>query len=265
MRVPPLDAHAHIDATIDASDLARLNARVFAMTRSLAEFESVSARRDSSVVWGLGLHPGLVRNQKAYSEERFRELIGLTPLVGEVGLDAKSRVSFELQLANLRSILSVLQVNPRIVSIHSYEATTEVIRELSRQPINGAILHWWLGTPAMTEEAVRLGCYFSVPPAMGRDAEVLHLIPKSRLLFETDHPSGDRFGPQPRRPGNTSEVERRVGAFHGLSRDEMRVLTWRNLAQLVKNTGTASLFGSAWTLPIEWVGRPSKGASHEPR
>lgn len=265
MRMLPVDVHAHIDAAISAADLGGLNAHIFAMTRSMAEFESVASRRDPRVVWGLGLHPGLVRNQRAYSKERFRELVQLTPLVGEVGLDAKSRVSFDLQLENFRSILTLLQECPRIVSVHSYEATTEIIRELTRRPVKGVILHWWLGSAAMTEEAVKLGCYFSVPPAMSREADMLRQIPRSRLLFETDHPSGDRFGPRPRRPGNTTEVERRVGALHDLSRDEMRALTWRNLARVAQETGTASMFGSTWNAPMERASRPTGGSAHGPR
>lgn len=242
----PLDTHAHIESQVSTADLTRLRSYVFAMTRSLAEFETVSERKDPRTVWGVGLHPGLVRNQKAFSAQRFRQLLKLTPLVGEVGLDARSRVSFDLQLMNFRSILEAVEQTPRIVSVHSYGATAEVIRELTRRPVKGIVLHWWLGSPAMTEEAVRLGCYFSVPPAMSQQAEVLRLIPTSRLLPETDHPSGDRFGPQPRRPGNVVEVERRVGSVCGMDAVAARALFWSNFAELVGTTETQALFGSHW-------------------
>lgn len=247
----PLDMHAHIDSQVSTADLTRLRSHVFAMTRSLAEFATVSERKDPRTIWGVGLHPGLVRNQKAFSEEKFRQLLKLTPLVGEVGLDAKSRVSFDLQLKNFRSILEAVEQTPRIVSVHSYGATAEVIRELTRRPVKGIVLHWWLGSPAMTEEAVRLGCYFSVPPAMSQQVEVLRLIPTNRLLPETDHPSGDRLGPQPRRPGNVSEVERRLGVV--LSRDEssMRDLFWSNLWTLARTTGTTGMFGEDWRRELE--------------
>lgn len=242
----PLDTHAHIDSQVSIADLTRLRSCVFAMTRSLAEFETVSERRDSGTIWGVGLHPGLVGKQKAFSEEKFRQLLKLTPLVGEVGLDAKSRVSFDLQLKNFRSILEAVEQTPRIVSVHSYGATAEVIRELTRRPVKGIVLHWWLGSPAMTEEAVRLGCYFSVPPAMSQQVEILRSIPMDRLLPETDHPSGDRFGPQPRRPGNVAEVERRVGSLCGMDAVAARALFWRNFAELVRTTETQAMFGSDW-------------------
>ena len=72
MRVPPpLDTHAHVDPGIDASELRKLGAFIFAMTRSLEEFEAVRSRSDLRALWGVGVHPGLVRAQKAFTVERF--------------------------------------------------------------------------------------------------------------------------------------------------------------------------------------------------
>ncbi|CDO31380.1 TatD family hydrolase [Mycolicibacterium porcinum] len=243
----PLDAHAHIDAGISPGDVASLDAFVFAMTRSLDEFENLS-RNDRRAVWAIGVHPGLVRSQRAFTADRFRRLLSKTPVVGETGLDGASRVPMSIQLETFRSVLEAAVDTPRILSVHSYQAQTEVLRELNRMPVQGVILHWWTGSPGLTEEAVRLGCYFSVPPAaagaLGPD--FLRLLPPDRLLTETDHPSGDRRGPTPRRPGNVREVERILSRVWDLDEVSTRAQVWQNIVQLVDGTGTTDLFTREW-------------------
>ena len=242
----PLDTHAHVDPTIGVPELSKLGAFVFAMTRSVPEFETTIYRRDARTIWGVGLHPGLVAVQRAFDSDAFARMLKLTPIVGEVGLDATSRVPMATQVENFRAILHALQDSPRIVSVHSSGAHAQVLRELSRIPTSGVILHWWTGTEGFTEEAVRLGCYFSFPPGATGTLDLIRQIPSSRVLPETDHPSGDRRGPSPRKPGNVREVEMKLGALWGLSAPETRQRFWLNLAALVAETGTLDLFGKEW-------------------
>lgn len=243
---PPLDTHAHVDANISERDLRQLGVFVFAMTRSLDEFELVRERRDARTLWGVGVHPGLVRANKAFAVEAFENAIQSTALVGEVGLDGTSRVPIELQLHTFRSILRVLQRHPRLVSVHSAGAHLRVLRELHRTPVDGVILHWWTGSAELTEEAVRLGCYFSLPPAMMSSDESLRLIPRSRILSETDHPYGDRRTRGARQPGGVDEVERRLAAREGVDRLEMRTHFWRNFARLVQSVGVMDRLNTDW-------------------
>lgn len=247
MRVPPpIDTHAHVDIHIAERDLRQLGAFVFAMTRSLDEFDAIRERRDSRTVWGLGVHPGLVRANKSFSIEAFEKAVQFTALVGEVGLDGASRVPMELQISTFRSVLEVLQRHPRLVSVHSTGAHLRVLRELHRTPVEGVILHWWMGNAELTEEAARLGCYFSLPPAMMSSEETLRLIPDSRLLPETDHPYGDRRTRGNRRPGGVDEVERRLSALRGIDRREMRMQFWQNLGRLVQRVGVTERLGTDW-------------------
>lgn len=246
MRVPPpLDTHAHVDPGIDASGLRKLGAFIFVMTRSLEEFEAVRSRSDLRALWGVGVHPGLVRAQKAFTVERFRQQIQDTPLVGEVGLDGSSRVPIELQTTTFRSVLEELQHHPRIVSVHSSGAHLRVLRELHRTPVEGVILHWWTGGVGLTEEAVRLGCYFSLPPAMMSSEETIRAIPPHRLLTETDHPYGDRRT-RGARPGRVSEVEQNLAGLRGIESREQRIEVWVNFAKLVDAVGVEAALPSEW-------------------
>jgi TatD DNase family protein len=256
MRIPPpLDTHAHVDPEIDGSELRKLGAFVFAMTRSLDEFEAVKSRSDLRTLWGVGVHPGLVRAQKSFTVERFSELIENAALVGEVGLDGSSRVPIELQTKTFRQILGELQLRPRIVSIHSAGAHLRVLRELHRTPANGAILHWWTGNADLTEEAVRLGCYFSLPPAMMSSEEILRAIPPHRLLTETDHPYGDRRM-RGAKPGHVNKIEQRLADRRGIESRAQRVEVWRNFANLVDEVGVGSLLASEWRTTLRGGDRP---------
>lgn len=243
--LPSLDLHAHIEASIDPRELAALNAVVFAVTRSLDEARTASHRNDPTMIWGVGCHPGLAGAQKAFSTAVFSELLDSTALVGEVGLDGKSRVPMATQVTTLRSIFQVMKEKPRIATIHSNGACREVLELLAEAKLSGAVLHWWLGTPAETAEALRLGCYFSVNPAMLRHPNRLAAIPIDRMLTETDHPFGDRAEGSGHRPGLAMRVENAMAAFHSMSSSDVRLQLWRNLRSLVTETAVGGLLPSA--------------------
>jgi len=242
-KLPSLDLHAHVDAAIDPIELTALDAVVFAVTRSLDEAAEAVVRTDPTTIWGVGCHPGLLGAQKAFDEQRFERLIQVTPFVGEIGLDGNSRVSMALQQNSLDMALSVLARSPRITSLHSYQATAELLEIIQRNAQPGLILHWWLGSVAETQRAVELGCYFSVNRASVRRIELLEAIPLLRVLPETDHPFGDK-GSGLRRPGEVRSVEDVLGETYDLSADAMRGQMWANLAELVTATGVGHQLGA---------------------
>ena len=239
--LPPLDLHAHVDTGIDAAKLSALQAIVFAVTRSLDEAEQALKRSDGTTIWGVGCHPGLVGSQKAFDVERFRVLVEGTPYVGELGLDGASRVPMDMQGHTLSGALAVLKQSPRITSLHSYKATSEILSLIAERPQPGLILHWWLGTKRETARAVELGCYFSMNRSSVRRGDLLTWIPLDRVLPETDHPFGDK-GRGPRRPGEVGHVEAALAEAHGLSLDEIRRRTWQTLASIVQETRTGRRF-----------------------
>ena len=147
----------------------------------------------------------------------------------------------KLQRHTLASALGVLQRSPRITSLHSYKATSEILSLIADCPQPGLILHWWLGTESETARAIELGCYFSVNRSSVRRRDLLARIPLDRVLPETDHPFGDK-GRGPRRPGEVGHVEAALAEFHGLNTEEIRIRTWQTLASIVQETRTGRLF-----------------------
>lgn len=81
-----------------------------------------------------------------------------------------------------------------MISIHSHRAVAGVLDGLRKYPSAGTfILHWFTGSVQELNEAVSLGFYFSVGPAMlsaNKGKSLLAHIPRDRILLETDGPLG---------------------------------------------------------------------------
>jgi TatD DNase family protein len=235
-----LDAHAHLDPVRTVDELAN-SGFVLAMTLSLEQASLVVDRKDPNILWGVGCHPRKIRSQESFDIDRFRNLVERTALVGEIGLDVGahySHSSLEKQLDTFRKALKVIRNMPRIVSIHAYQATKVVVRELKENPIEAPILHWWTGNVEETREAVALGCYFSIHSAVARQSKFRTTVPSDRLLVETDHGQAD---PPEAIPCRIEWVEHLVAQQYGLTRPEVRQLAWRNLARIVERTQTEKL------------------------
>lgn len=250
---PSLDLHAHVDTGIDSASLLNLRAVIFAASRSLEDSERALDRQppDLLTIWGVGVHPGLKLALDSHSADRFRMLLDRSGYVGEIGLDGRTPARLPRQREVFASILGQLQAQPRLTSIHSYAATTEVIEELTQTPIIGAILHWWLGDSETTRQAVELGAYFSINAASLRRPDLLDMIPIDRLLPETDHPDGNRYGSRPRQPGSTTDVEVALARHHGVEPADVRLKFWQNLARLANATDVGALLPSRVSAILE--------------
>lgn len=240
---PPLDLHSHVDPDIAASELLHLRAVVFAATRTLDEAESALARQHSDLlaVWGVGTHPAMKNALDGFDSARFATLVERSAYVSEIGLDGQVRARLPRQIEVLTEVLSTLQRLPRIASLHSYGATSQLLDLLELTPVRGAVLHWWIGDAVQTQRAVELGAYFSVNSSNLKHKDVLSAIPVNRLLSETDHPNGNRWSPQPRQPGNVTKVEKSLGELHGMSAQAFRRQSWANLKRLTEEIDCGDL------------------------
>ncbi|GLX83050.1 Qat anti-phage system TatD family nuclease QatD [Thalassotalea eurytherma] len=142
----------------------------------------------------LGLHPQLAHLRKN-ELALFDRLVDRTRYIGEIGLDSSKgyREHFDDQLEVFTHILKNCEMfDDKILTIHSLNATGEVLEQLRLHPKAGVpILHWFLGTKKQVQEAVDLGCFFSIGPAMlnsARAKKVISWIPQDRVLLETDGP-----------------------------------------------------------------------------
>lgn len=246
----PFDAHAHLDATLSPRAIARAG-YVLAMTLSSAEAAVALARADPRVVWGVGCHPRRARAVRSFDRKEFTQLARRTPVVGEIGLDATSRVPAAEQVAAFRGALDVARDLGRVVSIHPHKTSTAVLDELQRRMPPAAILHWWSGDADETRRAVRLGCFFSVHRAVARRL-VWRDVPPERLLIESDIGYAERPADAPMLVARTEAMlAERIGA----EPRAVREFAWRALAAMVHRSGTADLWPSAFRQRLR-AGRP---------
>ena len=122
----------------------------------------------------------------------FMRLIKLTNYVGEIGLDYSSRsyMNKQQQLKFFTQIVKICASENKMMTIHIRKAEEDAISILERYKPNKAIIHWYTGNRDNMSQLVDLGCYFSINTNMvnGRDSEKYHLLPRERLLIESDGP-----------------------------------------------------------------------------
>ena len=199
------DMHCHLDFSSDMAALARLaqahSAAAFSNTvtpegylaasKALAGFPNVRT--------GIGLHPWWVADGRCGAEqvELACELARTSQFVGEVGLDFAPRRegTFETQLDAFERIVETCCVQgDKVISIHAVRSATAVLDVLERHGAtcdNACILHWFSGSSQELARARKLGCHFSINPAMlttKRGRAYVRQIPPERLLLETDLP-----------------------------------------------------------------------------
>ncbi len=214
VRIRGFDFHCHVDLHSDPVALIKRCEKdcitVLAVTTTPKAYaqNQVWTKDSNYVHTAVGLHPELVGDR--YSEiDLLEEQIRDCAFVGEVGLDGSPqyRSNYEKQKEVFTRTLEVSQkYGGRIMSIHSRGAAKDVISLIEKcvdtENVK-TILHWFSGSHEDTRRAIDIGCYFSVNSVMLKTENgrrLLRIIPRERLLTETDSPfvklQGSISGPQ---------------------------------------------------------------------
>ena len=155
-----------------------------------------------------GIHPWWVSCDAHLNDEMILQCLQQryedpTLALGEVGLDfsASHIHTKEEQLRVFTQLIAGIYESrawtvstPRLISIHAVRATTavlDILEETKALKQSRCILHWFSGTSDELTRAIRLGCYFSINPAMTktkRGQAYIKQIPLELLVLETDLP-----------------------------------------------------------------------------
>lgn len=203
------DMHCHIDfqedpaGFLDEADALGLSFLSCTVTpEGYREAQSWKDRRN--VALGLGAHPWWVADGRV-DEDSLHETVSLVPdapFIGEIGIDLSPKhvdlSSKDRQIEAFQAIVKASAASgSKVLSIHSVKSAglvLDILEEAGCTPAAAGatpILHWFSGSTPELWRGIRLGCYFSVgePFLHTRHAkEYLKLIPREKLLLETDYP-----------------------------------------------------------------------------
>ena len=201
-----IDFHSHLDLYPGAlnllAEVSRRNAFTFVVTTSPRAYVATSRvfAHCPNVHVGLGLHPE-VASMKANEEDALVREVASAKLIGEIGLDGSARFRESLSTQERifeRVVRECEHQGGRVMSIHSRGAEARVLQILGRYPQAGTpVLHWFSGGAKDLETAIKLGCWFSIGPAMMRGEkgrQIAARIPMDRVLPETDGPFTQQKG-----------------------------------------------------------------------
>jgi len=193
-----IDFHCHLDLYPEPDRVARECAErglyVLSVTTTPSAWYGTNRLAQERTRTALGLHPQLAHERKI-ELTLFDELLPRTRYVGEIGLDGtpECRAYWKDQLAVFGHVLEACaQAGGRIMSIHSRSASKGVLDCVEAHPGAGiSVLHWFSGSPSDLDRAIKLGCWFSVGPAMvngERGRSLVARMPRDRVLTESDGP-----------------------------------------------------------------------------
>lgn len=195
-----MDLHCHVDLYLDhqeiLNDIKQSNFYVLSVTTVPSAWEGTVKLTEGLMhcKTALGLHPQLA-HLRQNELPLFDKVVSETRYIGEIGLDGSRgyKEHIDTQLLVFKHILSKCEsFDNKILTIHSLNAVEQTLNCLKQFPKSGKpILHWFLGTKKQVLEAVELGCYFSIGPAMlqsARGKKIISWLPLNRVLLETDGP-----------------------------------------------------------------------------
>lgn len=193
------DTHFHLDLQKNVkAAIEEINANkiyTIAMTNLPVLYEKEKQQYDSPYIrTALGFHPELIGEYKKYIPLMWEKL-SEARYIGEVGLDFTDKTYQADQVSFFSELVQRCRKDEnKIISIHSRKAEREVLDVLDDAFSFKAILHWYSGDERLLNRAVKMGCYFSVNGNMLKSRKIermLEIVPKNRILLETDSPFGD--------------------------------------------------------------------------
>lgn len=239
-----IDFHCHLDLYPDPhavrDECVRRDLYILSVTTTPSAWKGTSAlAANTKRIWtGLGLHPQLA-HERQNELALFDSILAETRYVGEIGLDGalEFRRHRASQVAVFEHVLvKCREAGGRIMSLHSRRASGAVLDYLEKFRGAGTpILHWFSGSFRDLDRAIKLGCWFSVGPAMlasenGRTLTAR--MPRERVLTESDGPFAQING-QPVKPWNVEDAVDRLSKIWSLTREEVNQNIFSNLQAFV--------------------------------
>lgn len=190
------DTHFHLDLHKDRAKTIREIEEYQIYTIAVTNLPDLYRKESGEVMnkyirFALGFHPELIHQYKNQIPLMW-ELLPGARYIGEVGLDFVDVTYKNEQITFFSELIERCRYdNNKIITIHSRLAVRHVLDIIGDNFRFKPILHWFTGSKKELLDAIEKGFYFSVNKSMMNTKKFqsfLALIPKERLLFETDSP-----------------------------------------------------------------------------
>lgn len=245
-----VDAHAHLTdpryngaadiiAAMPHDGLEKIVTVGFDLQSSIAGKEL--AEQNADVYFTCGVHPS---DSKGLNDDCLQRLLELTRhpkcvAVGEIGLDYHYEdTDREMQAAALHRQLELVKECGLPVVFHvrdAYGDFDSIVRPQLKKLTGGAVLHCYSGSKEFAQQYVKHDFYFSFTGSITfknnrTAAEVLPVIPRDRLLVETDCPY---LTPEPHRgklnyPAYVRHVAEKAAVLRGETFEDVCAYTTLN-------------------------------------
>ena len=242
-----IDAHAHLDrygAELEdaLAEIRREGILTLSNSMDIASYERnvAIAKSCDLVLPTFGVHPW---NAPEYAKDlqELEPLIEQSPMIGEVGLDyffVKERSHYPDQRKVFEFFLAAAETGNQIVSLHTKGAEKDVLDLLRRYDVERAIVHWYSGPRDTFQQLADRGAYFTVSAEVlwsEHIQDLVRVIPRDRLLTETDNPGGPRsvLG-RPGMPLLIDDIVTKIAGLIGVTRDELVSQVQQNFLRLIE-------------------------------
>ena len=248
------DSHCHVDEEAFDEDreevLARMKANgvtrcaVIGSDMETSRRAAAFAAAHSGVVAAGGFHPHEASRFRESNLDELREMYqkGRIRAIGEIGLD----FYYDHSPRDVQREVCIRQMElawelKAPVAYHIRDAHQEMLEIMKgmKARLTGGIIHCFSGSAEIAKEYLKLGYYISFAGPLTfkkapRLQEAVKLVPKDRLLIETDSPY---MAPEPVRgrrnePANVRYVGLKMAELRGENPEEVAAFTTENAMQV---------------------------------
>ena len=248
------DSHCHVDEEAFDEDreevLSRMTANgvtrcaVIGSDMETSRWAAAFAAAHSGVVAAGGFHPHEASRFRESNLDELREMYqkGRIRAIGEIGLD----FYYDHSPRDVQREVCIRQMElawelKAPVAYHIRDAHQEMLEIMKgmKARLTGGIIHCFSGSAEIAKEYLKLGYYISFAGPLTfkkapRLQEAVKLVPKDRLLIETDSPY---MAPEPVRgrrnePANVRYVGLKMAELRGEKPEEVAAFTTENAMQV---------------------------------
>ena len=243
------DTHAHMDDHAFDEDRAQLLAALPTQGLALVMNPGCSltssrnadalSRQYDYIYAAVGSHPDAADEVSQEVLEQYRQLCRANPkikAIGEIGLDYHYEdIPREQQKAAFRAQMKLAEELKLPVIVHEREAHADAMEILDEFPTVTGVFHCYSGSGEMAKELVRRGWYIGFTGVLTfknakKALEVAKVIPKDRLVLETDCPymAPEPFRGKRNHPGYLYRMAEKLAELWELPVEQVQAITLEN-------------------------------------